>query len=137
MSKIIVVDDVYAELQLIESYLKSANHTVVSYLSAEKLEEKLLTDNPDLILLDGVLGRRQELPRSRHVVEAGGDARRRDGPDDPPPDGQLAVHLAQPFGQAPLAPQVERRAVGGEQVDRKSTRLNSSHIQKSRMPSSA
>jgi twitching motility two-component system response regulator PilH len=55
MSKIVVVDDVYAELQLIESYLKSANHTVVSYLSAEKLEERLVTDNPDLILLDVVM----------------------------------------------------------------------------------
>lgn len=30
MSKIVVVDDSYAELQMIESYLKSANHTVVS-----------------------------------------------------------------------------------------------------------
>ena len=38
MSKVVVVDDVYAELQLIEGYLKSANHTVISYLSADKLE---------------------------------------------------------------------------------------------------
>ena len=35
------------------------------------------------------------------------------------------------------APSEETRAVFAELVDRKSTRLNSSHIQKSRMPSSA
>jgi CheY-like chemotaxis protein len=31
MSKIVVIDDSYAEIQLIESYLKAANHTVVSF----------------------------------------------------------------------------------------------------------
>ncbi len=41
MSKIVLVDDVYAELRLIEGILKSANHTVVSYMSTDKLEEKL------------------------------------------------------------------------------------------------
>ena len=41
MSKIVVVDDSYAELQLIEGYLKSANHTVVSYPNTDKLEDKL------------------------------------------------------------------------------------------------
>jgi DNA-binding response OmpR family regulator len=55
MSKVVVVDDVYAELQLIEGYLRSANHTVVSYLSAEKLEDKLVTDRPDLIILDVIM----------------------------------------------------------------------------------
>ena len=55
MSKVVVVDDVYAELQLIEGYLKSANHTVVSYLSADNLEEKLANDRPDLIILDVIM----------------------------------------------------------------------------------
>ncbi len=55
MSKIVVVDDSYAELQMIEGYLKSANHTVVSYLSADKLEEKLAIEKPDLIILDVVM----------------------------------------------------------------------------------
>ena len=31
MSKILVVDDSYAELQVIEGVLKGANHTVVSF----------------------------------------------------------------------------------------------------------
>ncbi len=55
MSKIVVVDDSYAELQMIEGYLKSANHTVVSYPSADKLEEKLATERPDLIILDVIM----------------------------------------------------------------------------------
>lgn len=55
MGKIVVVDDSYAELQLIESVLKGANHTVVSYPSADKLEEKLLIDRPDLIIMDVVM----------------------------------------------------------------------------------
>ena len=55
MSKIVVVDDSYAELQLIEGYLKSANHTVVSYPNTDKLEDKLALDKPDLIVLDVVM----------------------------------------------------------------------------------
>jgi DNA-binding response OmpR family regulator len=55
MSKIVVVDDSYAELQLIEGVLKGANHTVVSYPNAEKLEEKLATERPDLIVMDVVM----------------------------------------------------------------------------------
>ena len=55
MSKIVVVDDSYAELQLIEGYLKSANHTVVSYPNTDKLEDKLVLDKPDLIVLDVVM----------------------------------------------------------------------------------
>ncbi len=55
MSKIVVVDDSYAELQLIEGYLKTANHTVVSYPNTDKLEDKLAIDKPDLIVLDVVM----------------------------------------------------------------------------------
>ena len=55
MSKIVVVDDSYAELQMIEGYLKSANHTVVSYPNTDKLEDKLAADKPDVIVLDVVM----------------------------------------------------------------------------------
>lgn len=55
MSKIIVVDDSYAELQLIEGCLKAANHTVVSFASSEKLEDKLVNEKPDLIVMDVVM----------------------------------------------------------------------------------
>ncbi|TKS61910.1 MAG: response regulator [Nitrospira sp.] len=55
MSKIVVVDDSYAELQLIESYLKSANHTVVSFPNTDKLEDKIAAEKPDLIVMDVVM----------------------------------------------------------------------------------
>ncbi len=55
MSKIVVVDDSYAELQVIEMYLKSANHTVVSFPNTDKLEDKLAVEKPDLIVLDVVM----------------------------------------------------------------------------------
>ena len=55
MSKIVVVDDVYSELLLIDGILKSANHTVVSYMNAEKLEDKLAVEKPDLIILDVIM----------------------------------------------------------------------------------
>ena len=52
MSKILVVDDSYAELQVIEGYLKGASHTVVSFPNTEKLEDKVIAEKPDLILMD-------------------------------------------------------------------------------------
>jgi DNA-binding response OmpR family regulator len=55
MSKIVVIDDSYAELQLIEGVLKGANHTVVSYPNADKLEDKLAIERPDLIVMDVVM----------------------------------------------------------------------------------
>ena len=55
MSKIMVVDDSYAELQLIESYLKAAQHTVVSFSNADGLEDKVVSEKPDLIVLDVVM----------------------------------------------------------------------------------
>jgi DNA-binding response OmpR family regulator len=55
MSKIVVVDDSYAELQMIEGYLKAANHTVVSFPNTEKLEDKVAAEKPDLIVMDVVM----------------------------------------------------------------------------------
>ena len=55
MSKIVVVDDSYAELQLIEGYLKAANHQVVSFPNADQLEDKLVKERPDVIILDVVM----------------------------------------------------------------------------------
>ena len=51
MSKILVVDDSYAELQVIEGVLKGANHTVVSFPNTEKLEDKVVGEKPDLIVM--------------------------------------------------------------------------------------
>lgn len=55
MGKIVLVDDSNADLQLIEQYLRAGNHKVTSYTSAEKLEDQLLADRPDLVILDVIM----------------------------------------------------------------------------------
>ncbi|MDH5741185.1 MAG: response regulator [Nitrospira sp.] len=55
MSKIVVIDDSQAELQLIESYLRAAHHTVATFSNTDKLEENIVTEQPDLIVMDVVM----------------------------------------------------------------------------------
>jgi DNA-binding response OmpR family regulator len=55
MKKIVVIDDSQAELQLIESYLKAAHYSVVTFPGTEKLEEKIAMEKPDLIVMDVVM----------------------------------------------------------------------------------
>ncbi len=58
MSKVMVVDDAYSDLQVIESMLRAAGHDVVTYLDGERLEDKIATEHPDLVLLDIVMPKR-------------------------------------------------------------------------------
>jgi len=58
MAKVMVVDDAYSELKLMESILKSAGHEVVSLMDGEALEDKLSTEQPDVLLLDIVMPKR-------------------------------------------------------------------------------
>jgi CheY-like chemotaxis protein len=58
MSKVMVVDDAFSELKMIESILRSAGHDVVSYIDGEQLEEKLTDERPDVLLLDIVMPKR-------------------------------------------------------------------------------
>ena len=52
-------------------------------------------------------------------------------------DNSCGIHVIQCAGHCQYAPLVYVNGAARREVDRKSTRLNSSHIQKSRMPSSA
>mgnify|MGYP003337414548 CR=1 FL=1 len=70
MSKIVVVDDSYAELQMIESYLKAANHTVVSFPNTDKLEDKIAAEKPDLIVMDVVMPELDGLEACRRIPTA-------------------------------------------------------------------
>lgn len=58
MAKVMVVDDAYSELKLMESILKSAGHEVVSLMDGDALEEKLSVERPDVLLLDIVMPKR-------------------------------------------------------------------------------
>jgi twitching motility two-component system response regulator PilH len=58
MAKVMVVDDAYSELKLMESILRSAGHEVVSLLDGEAIEDKLSTERPDVLLLDIVMPKR-------------------------------------------------------------------------------
>ncbi|HEY3065142.1 MAG TPA: response regulator [Methylomirabilota bacterium] len=58
MGKVMVVDDAYSELQMMENILKSAGHQVVTYLDGDALEEKMLAERPDVLLLDIVMPKR-------------------------------------------------------------------------------
>ena len=58
MAKVMVVDDAYSDLKLMESILRNAGHQVVSLSDGERLEEQLEAEHPDVVLLDIVMPRR-------------------------------------------------------------------------------
>jgi len=58
MPKVMVVDDAYSELQVMETILRSAGYDVVTYLDGDQLEEKIFKEQPDVVLLDIVMPKR-------------------------------------------------------------------------------
>jgi len=58
MAKVMVVDDAYSDLQMIETILRSVGHDVLTYLDGEHLEEKIVKERPDIVLLDIVMPKR-------------------------------------------------------------------------------
>jgi DNA-binding response OmpR family regulator len=58
MAKVMVVDDAYSELKLMESILRNAGHQVVSLIDGEALEDKVSQERPDVLLLDIILPKR-------------------------------------------------------------------------------
>jgi len=58
MAKVMVVDDAYSELQVMETILRSVGHDVLTYLDGEQLEEKIVKERPDVVLLDIVMPKR-------------------------------------------------------------------------------
>ena len=58
MGKVMVVDDAYADLVLMESILKAAGHQVVTLIDGDQLEEKMSAERPDMLLLDIVMPKR-------------------------------------------------------------------------------
>jgi DNA-binding response OmpR family regulator len=58
MAKVMVVDDAYSELKLMESILRRAGHQVVSLIDGDALEDKVTNERPDVLLLDIVMPKR-------------------------------------------------------------------------------
>jgi twitching motility two-component system response regulator PilH len=58
MAKVIVVDDAYSELKLMENILKSAGLEVVCLPDGDDLEERMVQEQPDVLLLDIVMPNR-------------------------------------------------------------------------------
>src|SRR6266571_493294 len=58
MAKVMVVDDAYSDLALMESILKGAGHQVVSLIDGDQLEDRLTAERPDVLLLDIVMPKR-------------------------------------------------------------------------------
>jgi CheY-like chemotaxis protein len=58
MAKVMVVDDAQSDLRLMESILQAGGHQVVSYGDGLQLEEKLMSEQPDVLLLDIVMPNR-------------------------------------------------------------------------------
>ncbi|HEX2501242.1 MAG TPA: response regulator [Methylomirabilota bacterium] len=58
MAKVMVVDDAVFDTKLMESILRAAGHQVICYGNGEGLEEKVETEQPDVLLLDVVMPRR-------------------------------------------------------------------------------
>ena len=58
MGKVMVVDDADSAVQMMSSVLKTAGHTVVAYSDGDRLEDKILTEQPDVVLLDIILPKR-------------------------------------------------------------------------------
>ena len=58
MAKVMVVDDAYSDLKLMESILRGAGHEVISLSDGEKLEDQMHAEHPDVLLLDIIMPRR-------------------------------------------------------------------------------
>ena len=67
MPKVMVVDDAYTELQVMETILRSAGYDVSTHLDGEQLEENIVREQPDVVLLDIVMPKRNGFDALRGV----------------------------------------------------------------------
>ena len=106
MAKVMVVDDAYSELKLMESILRGAGHDVVTLIDGDALEDKVTAERPDVLLLDIVMPKRNAATRGTPIVlvssknqESDRAWGRRQGADD---------YLGKPFTSDQLVSMVGR-----------------------------
>ena len=71
MGKVMVVDDAYSELTMMEGILRSAGHKVVTLIDGDRLEDKVAEEQPDVLLLDIVMPKRNGYEILRSIKRAG------------------------------------------------------------------
>lgn len=67
MGKILIVDDVYSELQLFENALIPLGHEIITAMNGEEAEDKVKTENPDLIILDVIMPKKNGFQVCRDI----------------------------------------------------------------------
>jgi two-component system, chemotaxis family, response regulator PixH len=67
MSKILVVEDMQAELELVCQYLTTAGHTVVTAVNGQDALDKAISDRPDAIVTDLMMPVMGGLELCRHL----------------------------------------------------------------------
>jgi DNA-binding response OmpR family regulator len=67
LKKILIVDDSLAEIKLIESVLQQAGYWAVAIHDARQLEHAIMTERPNLILLDVVMPDRNGFQACREL----------------------------------------------------------------------
>jgi DNA-binding response OmpR family regulator len=58
MAKVMVVDDSFSELKVMESMLRHHGFEVLTYTDGDGLEDKVASEKPDVVLLDIVMPKR-------------------------------------------------------------------------------
>jgi twitching motility two-component system response regulator PilH len=118
-----VVDDAYADLKMMESILRTAGHDVVLYSDGERLEEKLATELPDVLLLDVVMPKRngyeilrglKKDERTRHTPVVLVTCRNQDSDRIWGKRQGAADYVTKPFTRSELLTVVTRFADGGD-----------------------
>ena len=58
MGKVMVIDDALADLLMMEAMLRTAGHEVVACADGDGVEDTVLSERPDVVLLDIVMPKR-------------------------------------------------------------------------------
>jgi two-component system, chemotaxis family, response regulator PixH len=67
MSKILVVEDMQAELELVCQYLEKAGHTVLTAVNGQEALDRAISDRPDAIVTDLMMPVMGGLELCRHL----------------------------------------------------------------------